>query len=595
MNARSIPDLLLQRVAAMPERTAFLRPGPAGFTGVSWSEALGPARAIASGLRSFGMAPGDRAAILSNTRLDWILGDLGLLCAGGVTTTIYPSSTAEECRFILEDSGARFAFVETEAQAAMVGSLRARLPSLEKVIVFDGKGGGDGGTLSLPDLEARGQAADRDDPAAFERRIGELGPASLATLIYTSGTTGRPKGVELTHDCWLYEGEAVAALGILSEDDLQYLWLPLSHSFGKTLEAIQLRVGFPTAVDGRVDKLVDNLGAVRPTFVCAVPRIFEKVHNKIVTSAGDGLRGEVARRAFQIGRRAAALRREGRSVPLPLRAARMAADRLVFEKIRGLFGGRLRFFVSGSAPLARELAEFFDAAGITILEGYGLTETSAAIFINTPDRLKLGTVGRPLPGTEVRIAPEDGEILVRGRAVMRGYHGLPEETAASLSDGFLRTGDIGELDAEGFLRITDRKKDLIKTSGGKYVAPQLLEGKLKAACPWIEHALVHGNNRGFVSALVTLDEEAIRRWASGQGLSDVPIATLATDERVRALIEPAFREVNGEMPNYAVIKKWAVLPRGLTIEAGELTPSLKVKRKIVEQEYKATLDAFYGA
>ncbi|HUB07388.1 MAG TPA: long-chain fatty acid--CoA ligase [Myxococcales bacterium] len=596
--ARSIPAMLLARATETPDRPAFLVPAPSGpgWITLIWANVLAQVRAVASGLRELGLASEDRCAILSSTRVDWILADLGILGAGGATTTIYPSNTAEECRFIIADSGARFAFAENDEQVAKLSVVRKDLPTLTHVITFDGKASADGWVIPWKDFLERGRAADARDPGAFERIVAGVAPTSLATLVYTSGTTGQPKGVELTQDCWVYEGEAIDALGLLTPDDVQYLWLPLSHVFGKVLEAAQLRIGFPTAIDGRIDKLVENLAQVRPTFVCAVPRIFEKVHNKIVaggTSSG-GVKAALFEWAFRIGNRAARLEREGRSVPLVLGAQRALATRLVFQKVRKLFGDRLRFFVSGSAPLSREMAEFFHAAGILILEGYGLTESSAASFINLPGKTRFGTVGLPLPGTEVKIAPEDGEILLHGRGIMRGYKGLPEETSAALTqDRWLRTGDIGEVDAEGFLRITDRKKDLIKTSGGKYVAPQFLEGKLKAISPWIDQVLVHGNNRNFCTALVTLDEEAIRKWARENG-ADASLPVLAKDDRVRALLKPAFDQLNAELPSYSTIKKFAVLPASLTVEAGELTPSLKVKRKVVEQKYKALLDGFYA-
>ncbi|MHB8417370.1 MAG: AMP-dependent synthetase/ligase [Myxococcales bacterium] len=594
--ARTLPAMLLARAEASPSRTAFLEPRGSGWASLTWRETLAAVRAAASGLRELGLASEERCAILSSTRVDWILADLGILCAGGATTTLYPANTAEECRFILADSGARFAFAENDEQVGKLASVRRELPGLAHVVTFDGRASADGWVLPWAELLERGRARDAREPAEFERVARAVAPTALATLVYTSGTTGRPKGVELTQDAWVYEGEGIDALGLLGADDLQYLWLPLSHVFGKVLEAAQLRIGFSSAVDGRVDKLIENLAAVRPTFVCAVPRIFEKVHHKIVataTSAG-GLRATLFRRAVAVGAQAARLERDGRRVPPWLAARRALASRLVLRKLQGLFGGRLRFFVSGSAPLSREMAEFFHAAGILILEGYGLTESSAASFINVPGRTRFGTVGLPLPGTLVKLAPEDGEILLRGRGVMRGYKGLPEETAAALTaDGWLRTGDIGELDADGFLRITDRKKDLIKTSGGKYVAPQFLEGKLKALSPWIDQVLVHGNNRNFCSALVTLDEEAIGRWAKEHGAGP-SLAALAGDERVRALVKPAFDALNRELPSYSTIKKFAILPAALTIEAGELTPSLKVKRKVVEAKYQAVLDGFYA-
>jgi long-chain acyl-CoA synthetase len=377
---------------------------------------------------------------------------------------------------------------------------------------------------------------------------------------------------------------------------LQLFWLPLAHSFGKMIGTAQLRIGFPTAVDGRIDRLIENLGAVRPTFVCAVPRIFEKLHARILASAREGGRVKAAlfRWAVGVGLAVSQLRREARAPGAVLTAQHALADRLVFRRIRALFGGRLRFFVSGSAPLSREIAELFDAMGVVILEGYGLTETSAATHCNLPWARRLGTVGPPLAGIEVRIA-EDGEILVRGPWIMRGYRGLPDQTAEALDpDGWLHTGDVGFVDAGGFLAITDRKKDLIKTSGGKYVAPTELESRLKALSPWVAQVLVHGDRRNYVTALVTLDPEAIGRWAAEHGLAGRSVAELSRAPEVRALVQRDVDQLNASLPRFATVKRFAILPRELSEAEGEVTPSQKLKRKVIEARYRAELDAMYG-
>ncbi len=593
---RSVPDMLLSRVAASPGKVAFQYPGGSGWAQATWAEFGERVRAVSCGLRALGLADEERCAILSGTRYEWIVADLGIMCGGGATTTIYPSNTPDECAFIITDSNTRFVFAENDDQVAKLVQKRGELPQVKQVITFDGKAGHDGWVISLADLEAKGRAQHTAQPEAYERIARAVRKDSLATLIYTSGTTGRPKGVELTHDCWVYEAEGIDGLGILGADDVQLLWLPLAHSFGKVLEAAQLRLGFQTTVDGRVDKLVENLGAVKPTFVAAVPRIFEKVYNKVIGQAKTqgGLKYGIFKWAFEVGRKVSAQKQQGAAVGPVLGLQNAIADKLVFTKLKDRFGGRLRFFISGSAPLSREMAEFFHAADILILEGYGLTETSAASFVNLPSHCRFGTVGPPLPGTEVKIAKEDGEILIKGRGVMRGYHGLPEATAETLDkDGWLHTGDIGEY-RDGFLKITDRKKDLIKTSGGKYVAPQALEGKLKALCPYISQVLVHGNNRNFCSALVTLDEEAMRPWARDSGVSSASYAELSGHPKVRELIQPFFTQLNSQLASYESVKRFAILPADLTLEAGELTPSQKVKRKVVETKYKALLDGFYA-
>ena len=397
----------------------------------------------------------------------------------------------------------------------MLRELADKTPDLAYVVLLEGAGGGTERELSLDDLAERGRVLLAENPDAVDAVVAGIAPDHLATLIYTSGTTGRPKGVELTQDNWTYEGAAVDRLGILRPDDLQYLWLPLSHSFGKVLLAAQLQIGFASAVDGRIDKIVENLATVRPTFMAGAPRVFEKVHNRVVASveAEGGIKAKLFARAFRTGRKWSAAEQQGRTPGLALTVAHAGADKVVLSKLRERFGGRIRLFVSGSAPLSREVAEWFHAAGMLIVEGYGMTESSAATAVNLPGRFRFGTVGPALPGTELRIA-DDGELLVRGPGVMRGYHGLPEATAETLDDdGWLHTGDIGEVDTDGFLRITDRKKDMIKTSGGKFVAPQPIEVAFPVICGLASQFVVHGDGRNYVTALVTLDPDALAQWA----------------------------------------------------------------------------------
>jgi long-chain acyl-CoA synthetase len=587
-------DMLLARVAATPSGEAFRFPEGGAWRSLTWAEVGERVRTFARGLHALGLGAEDRVAILSGTRVEWVLVDLAILCAGGATTTIYPSTTPEDCAYILTDSATTVVVAENAAQVQKLLAHRAEMPSVKKVVVIDGPVAASDWVITLAELAALGEKAHAEAPAEYERRARAVRPDSLATLIYTSGTTGKPKGVELTHDNWMYEAESIEALGLLRASDVQYLWLPLAHSFGKVLEAAQIRIGFPTAIDGRIDKIVENLATIRPTFVAAVPRIFEKVHNKIVDGATHhgGLKAKIFRWAVRTGlawsRKIQAGVRPGALLGLKHRLA----TRLVFSKIQARFGGRLRFFISGSAPLAKELAEFFHGAGVLVLEGYGLTESSAATFVNRPEQFEFGTVGLPMPGTEVKIAP-DGEILLRGRGIMRGYRGLPEITGETLVGGWLMTGDIGQIEPGGFLRITDRKKDLIKTSGGKYVAPQAIEGKLKAGCPWVSQVVVHGDGRNFCSALITLDEEAIKGWAAEHGKTGTPVATLAQDAQVRALVQTGVDAMNQTLPSWETIKKFVILPQDLSIDAGELTPSLKVKRKVVEKKHKTLLDGLY--
>jgi long-chain acyl-CoA synthetase len=594
---RTVPDLFLDRVGRTPTAEAFRYPRGGGWQQLTWAETEARVRTISAGLRALGVESAPVCAILSATRIEWILADFGVLCAGAATSAIYPSSTAAECAYILADSGAVVAFVDGAEQVAKLASRRAELPALRHVVAFDAPPSADGWVLSLAELEARGRARDQAHPGAFEEVAGSVRPDALATLLYTSGTTGVPKGVELTHACWVAQSAAVEASRILDHpDSFQFFWLPLAHSFGKMIGTAQLRIGFPTAVDGRVEKIVENLAVLRPTFVCAVPRIFEKVHAKVVATALDGgpVKGALFRWALEVGLEARRLERAGRAPGTLLAAQRAVADRLVFARIRALFGGRLQFFVSGSAPLAQEVAEFFDAMGVVILEGYGLTESSAATHCNRPFARRLGSVGQTFPGIEVAIA-EDGEVLMRGPWIMRGYRGLPDQTGEALDEGgWLHTGDVGQVDAEGFLTITDRKKDLIKTSGGKYVAPAELESRIKTACPLLSQALVHGDRRNFVTALVTLDPEALRRWAAANGRDGLDVAALSQLPALKQAIQKDVDRVNAALPRFATMKKFTVLPREFTEAEGEVTPSAKLKRKVIEAHFRDEIDAMYG-
>lgn len=605
----SVAALFLERVAATPDAEAYRYPVPAAGDGpdewksLSWGEAAERVFAIAAGLIELGVEPEQRVALASSTRVEWILADLGILCAGAATTTVYPQTNAEESAFILSDSASRVLVAEDATQLAKARDKRADLPELGHVVVIDGEGvESDDWVLTLADLEKRGAAYLETHPELIKERVGAITADQLATLIYTSGTTGRPKGVRLPHDNWSYMAKAIASTGLVGQDDVQYLWLPLAHVFGKVLTSGQIEVGHVTAVDGRVDKIVENLPVVQPTYMAAVPRIFEKVYNGVAAKAraGGGAKYKIFQWAAQVSREYAKVsqdnfRRTGSaSVPFALGAKHKVADTLVFAKIREAFGGNLRACVSGSAALAPEIGYFFAGAGIHILEGYGLTESSAASFVNPGEAYRTGTVGKPLPGTEVRIA-DDGEILLRGPGIMEGYHGLPEKTAEVLeADGWFHTGDIGELSPDGYLRITDRKKDLIKTSGGKYIAPAEVEGQFKAVCPYVSNILVHGADRNFCTALIALDEPSIMEWAKDNGLERRSYAEVVAAPTTVAMVEGYVKELNEGLQRWQTIKKFRLLPRDLDVEHGEITPSLKLKRPVVEREYKHLIDEMYA-
>ncbi|MBO4206050.1 AMP-dependent synthetase/ligase [Micromonospora echinofusca] len=594
---RSIPDMFLKRVAASPDRDAFAHPASddSGPVWLTWQQVGQRARAIAAGLHGLGVGQEDRVAILANTRLEWVLADLGIMCAGGATTTVYPTTEPEDATYIVADSGSRILIAENPVQAGKIAG--AALPALTHVVLIDGVADPAAAVpqLTLAELEEQGARALAADPGLIDRIVEGIQPDHLATLIYTSGTTGRPKGVELLHAGWAWEAVAQAELGLLTPDDLQYLWLPLSHSFGKTLICGVIHVGLPTYVDGRVDKLVEMLAVVRPTLMCGAPRIFEKVYNKAVTTAQaeGGAKAKIFAWAVRTGREKVALEQAGRPVPGGLRLRYAIAEKLVFSKLQARLGGRIRVLVSGAAPLSKEIGEFFAAANLPISEGYGLTETSAGNFVNRPGGIRIGTVGQALGDLECRI-DTDGEILVRGRPVMRGYHNLPEETAAAFTeDGFFRTGDIGELDANGYLRITDRKKDLVKTSGGKYIAPSHIEGMFKALCPYTSQAVVIGQARNYCTMLVTLDPDAITGWAAGGPLAGRSYPEIVGSAEAMAMVQEHVDQLNAKLNRWETIKKVTILPRDLTIEDGEMTPSLKIKRRAVETNFASEIDRMY--
>ncbi|MEU0054938.1 AMP-dependent synthetase/ligase [Streptomyces sp. NPDC006334] len=609
----SVAGLFLERVSTTPDAEAYRYPvpaasgqGPDDWKSLSWARTAERVYAIAAGLIELGVQPEQRVALASSTRIEWILADLGIMCAGAATTTIYPQTNAEESAFILSDSESRVLIAEDAAQLAKAVEKRSELPELTHVVVVDAAGleSVDTGDwiLTLDELEKRGAARLEQEPELIKERVGAIAKDQLATLIYTSGTTGRPKGVRLPHDNWSYMAKAIAATGLVSAEDVQYLWLPLAHVFGKVLTSGQIEVGHVTAVDGRVDKIIENLPVVQPTYMAAVPRIFEKVYNGIATKAraGGGAKYKIFQWAAEVAREYAKVaqdnfRRTGTaSVPFGLGAKHKVADALVYSKIREAFGGNLRACVSGSAALSPEIGYFFSGAGVHILEGYGLTESSAASFVNPGEAYRTGTVGKPLPGTEVRIA-EDGEILLRGPGIMEGYHGLPDKTAEVLeADGWFHTGDIGELSADGYLRITDRKKDLIKTSGGKYIAPAEVEGQFKAVCPYVSNILVHGADRNFCTALIALDEPSILGWAEENGLAGKSYAEVVAAPATVSLVQGYVEQLNQGLQKWQTIKKFRLLPRDLDVEHGEITPSLKLKRPVVEREYKHLIDEMYA-
>ena len=594
----SVAHMFVDRVKKSPQDEAYRYPDGERWVSMTWSAANTAAREIAAGLVSLGVQQQDRVAIASSSTIGWVLADLGNMLAGAATTTIYPSSQLSDVEYILSDSGSVVVFAEDAAQVEKIARGREHMGDVRAVVQLEGAVTDDHGgwVMTLDALRQAGRDYLAEHPRVVDERIAAIKPDDLATLIYTSGTTGKAKGVQLVHDCWTYESAAVDAVHLLDRGDVQYLWLPLSHVFGKMLLCLPIQIGFPTAVDGRVDKIIDNLPEVQPTWMGAAPRIFEKVYGKINTmmEAEGGAKLKLYRWAVSVGKQVALTRADGNEPTGKLKAQFKAADALVLSKIRARFGGHVRYFISGSAALNKDVALWFSGIGLPILEGYGLSESSAAASVNRPylGANQAGTVGWPLPGTQFKLG-EDNELLIKGPGVMRGYWNMPEETAAVLQDGWFHTGDIGEIEDTGHIKITDRKKDLFKTSNGKYVAPGVIEALFKGICPYASNLVVEGDGRKFVSALITLDEDAIKEWAKAHDMADASYRDIVTSDACREMVQGYVDELNLQLNRWEQIKRFIILPRDLSIEEGEMTPSLKIKRRVVTRKFKDDLDTLY--
>jgi long-chain acyl-CoA synthetase len=590
----SVGAMLRRRVQLTPARPAFQYPDVRNaWQTYTWSDVGELSEAVAAGLLCAGVEHEQRVAISATTRVEWILACYGIGLAGAATTTIYPNTTDEDVAFILSDSGSVVAFVEDAEQAAKITNHPELDEQVRLIVLFSGTGEGDR-IVPWDEFLASGRTYAKQHPDAVKQATDATNHDTLATLIYTSGTTGKPKGAELTHHAWTFLGVAIDGMHFIDMDDLQFLWLPLSHVFGNCLLYIQLQIGFCSAVDGRLDRIVSNLGEVRPTFMCGAPRIFEKVRSAVLTGENSvGLKGSIARWAFAKGRAAMPYRLEGKPLPKVLAVQYAIADRLVFSKLRDRLGGRMKFMVSGSAKLSRQIQSWFYSAGLLIVEGYGLTETSAVAYVNHWSEPRFGTVGRVTPGMDSMIA-EDGEVLVRGPLVMRGYHDNPEASAEAINpEGWFHTGDIGNLDEKGFLRITDRKKDLMKTSGGKYVAPQKVESTIVANVPLVQQAIAVGDGQKYIGALLVLEPDALRRWAERTGKAGLGYAEMTKLPGVRHWIDAQMKRANSKLERWETVKKYAILEHELTVESGEVTANMKVRRATVVRDHQAIVDALF--
>jgi long-chain acyl-CoA synthetase len=596
MSLSTLTELFFSAVERYGNHPAAFRYKAAGtWHAVTHREAEERVRAIALGLRELGVRPGDRVAILAETRLEWALADYACLATRVACVPIYPTLPANQVEYILRDSAAVAVFCSSAAQVEKIRQVQPGLASLRHVVAFDADGGGGGGgVVLLAELEARGRAAAPRYPRFREEALA-VRPDDLATLIYTSGTTGQPKGVMLTHRNIASNVVACVAVLRVSEDDDCLAVLPLSHILERMVDYYFFHGGVTISYAESIEAFAQNLLEVRPSVVVGVPRLFEKVYARVLENAQKG--GAAKRRIFawakRTGEQWATYRLSGITVPLRLALARAIADRLVFAKLRARTGGRIKLFVSGGAPLSAEIARFFYSAGLPVMEGYGLTETSPVLTLNPLERLKFGTVGRPIPGVQVTIG-RDGEILAKGPNIMQGYYNKPEQTQEAIdADGWFHTGDIGEIDAEGYLKITDRKKDLLKTAGGKYIAPQPIENTVTLN-RFVASAVVLGDQRKFPIILVVPNFDQLEPWAKERNLSYRSRGELLALADVQAKMEREVMSGLRDLAKYELPKKVVLLEHEFTIESGELTPSLKVKRRQVEKNYKALIDGVYA-
>ena len=594
---RSANTIWQSRVREFADRTAFRFRRAGAWHSLTWRQADQAAREISAGLVTLGLEPGDRVALLCQTRLEWLLCDVAIAMGGMVSVPIYPSMTADQCAFVLADSGARAVIAEDDSQIVKLLSLRDKLPSLHILRVEDAAPGS-ATTLEteiarmrpLAEHKKAGAAWMSTHPGELERRAAAVRPGDCFTIIYTSGTTGQPKGVVLSHANLVAACESAVRAFDIQPNDVQYLFLPLAHVLGREVEWAPIIVGSEVAFAESMARIKYDLTDIRPTFMAGVPRIFEKLYSAVQAGAHQG--GRIKRWlvgwAFRVAARHSAAIRTKSSIGPKLRLAYALADKLVLGKLRKRLGlDRCRFLISGGAPLASEIAEFFHGAGLLILEGYGLTESTAAAFVNRWNNYKFGTVGPAIDIIEHKLG-SDGEVFLRGPSVFAGYHGNPQATAEAFdAEGWFHTGDIGVVE-EGFLRIVDRKKDIIITTGGKNVAPQKLENAIKAHSPLVSQVVVFGDKRNYCVALITPSEPAARQFGGGD------IAKAAASPELRAAIEIAIAEVNATLASYETVKVFAVLGADFSEAHGELTPSLKVKRDVVAREFATTIAGLYG-
>jgi len=588
--SRTVADLLPIAAREHGEKRAVMykEEGASEWTSQSYREVGEIVQRLALGLIDLGIEKGDKVSVLANTRPEWTYFDFAALTTGATVVPVYQTNSPDECQYVLENSDAKAVIVEDSGQLAKIRHVRDRCPVLEHVILMTGAADD---AISADELAQRGAS---HDAAEWEDRWSSVTPEDICTFIYTSGTTGPPKGCVISHGNYRAMLDMVLEVGTLGEDELTYLYLPLAHSFALLIQFGTVALGATLAYWQRDPlKIIPDLAEVKPTYFPSVPRIFEKIYTAATAAAENagGLKKAVFDWAVRVGEKMRETERAGRQPGFLLRKQYEIADKQVLSKIRNLFGGRIEVAVSGAAPINPDILRFFDAAGVLVVEGWGMTETSTAATVATPEDFKFGTVGKPFPGCEIKIA-DDGEILVRGPNIFQGYYKNPEATAETLVDGWLHTGDIGEIDPEGYVKITGRKKDIIITAGGKNITPANLEAEIKQH-PLVSQCVVIGDRRPYLVAVVTLDPEEAEKFASERGLSSDPEA-LAQSPEVREALEEHLAKVNAKFARVEQVKKIAILPHDLSQEGGELTPTMKVKRNVVADKYGGEIEALYS-
>ena len=597
MAESTLAKLFWSRVEKSKDKPAQMFKQGGTWKTLTWREVGEAVRELALGLISLGRSKGDMVALLSTSRAEWVQADFAIFSAGCVTVPIYPSYTPDLIAYIVNDSGARTIFVEDAGQLAKVLEAREKMPALEHVIVMTGYEAQQPpkAVMTWQTLRRMGRDNAEAHKSTLADRVAATRPDDLASIVYTSGTTGPPKGVMQTHGNHIAAQASGEKSTPVQEGWVHLLFLPLAHSFARLESFLGVNHGLTTAFAENLDKMRENLAEVKPHFICSVPRVFEKVYAGVLAKAQSGspLKQKIFNWAVSVGREVSRHQQRGQPVPMMLELKRKIAHKLVFSKLHAGLGGRLQWAISGGAPLSRDIAEFFHAAGILILEGYGLTETCPVGTFNRPDKFKFGSVGQALEGIELKIAA-DGEILFRGPNIAKGYFKQPEATAEVFEGGgWFHTGDIGRLDEEGFLFITDRKKDLIVTAGGMNIAPQNIENMLKAD-PFISQVMVHGDRRPYPVALITLNPDELAKFAREHGVLTSDPAALVKHPKIVERVSRTVEEKNTNLQSYAKVKKFAILPVDFTLEGGELTPTLKVKRKVVSEKYKKELESLYG-